>query len=325
MRIFRVIPTSILALALAAAASPASAAARLYIVQARTSAAARASVLSVHGSLQRELPIIHAVTARLDVEQVAQLQAAADVRLFADRSVHARATTSLLGGLTQTLSSTTNTVEQTLSTNPLVSTVTSTAVPLVTTVTGNSLTSTVTAPLVSTLSTATGTQDGQGVAALTLTYETNYPTLVGADTLQKAGITGKGVTVAVLDSGLWQDLTQNYGGRVLATVDVTNGGSGTVTSDPYGHGTHVTSIAVGGAQNLSGGYLGIAPKANLVVVRAFDGQGAGRYTDVIAGLNWIVAHRQQYNIRVVNLSFGAQPQSYYWDDPVNQAVMAAWQ
>jgi serine protease AprX len=132
------------------------------------------------------------------------------------------------------------------------------------------------------------------------------------------------VTVAVLDSGLWQDLAQNYGGRILATVDVTNGGSGAVTTDQYGHGTHVTSIAAGGAQNLSGGYLGIAPKANLVVVRAFNGEGAGRYTDVIAGLNWIVAHRKQYNIRVVNLSFGAPPESYYWDDPVNQAVMAAW-
>ena len=60
-------------------------------------------------------------------------------------------------------------------------------------------------------------------------------------------------------------------------------------------------------------------------MRAFDGNGGGRYVDVIAGMNWIVAHQKQYNIRVVNLSFGAQPQSYYWDDPLNQAVMAAWQ
>ena len=97
-----------------------------------------------------------------------------------------------------------------------------------------------------------------------------------------------------------------------------------MTSDPYGHGTHITSIAASGAQNLAGGYLGIAPKANLVVVRAFDGEGGGRYTDVIAGLNWIVANRAKYNIRVLNLSFGAPPQSYYWDDPLNQAVMAAW-
>ncbi len=61
-----------------------------------------------------------------------------------------------------------------------------------------------------------------------------------------------------------------------------------------------------------------------MVVRAFDGKGAGRYVDVIAGLNWIVANKAKYNIRVLNLSFGAEPQSYYWDDPLNQAVMAAW-
>ncbi len=45
---------------------------------------------------------------------------------------------------------------------------------------------------------------------------------------------------------------------------------------------------------------------------------------MIAGLNWIVANQKKYNIRVLNLSFGAPPQSYYWDDPLDQAVMAAW-
>jgi subtilisin family serine protease len=167
--------------------------------------------------------------------------------------------------------------------------------------------------------------DGTGVQTPTLLYQTNYPMLVGADTLQQAGITGRGVTIAVLDSGLWNDPVQNYMGRLLASIDVTNGGSGPVQGDAYGHGTHVTSIAAGGAMNLSGNYLSIAPQSNVVVVRAFNGSGAGRYADVIAGLDWIVANKSKYNIRVLNLSFGAPPQSYYWDDPLNQAVMAAWQ
>src|SRR5690242_10298535 len=248
MRIPRLVPTSILALALAATATPVIADTSLYIVQAPTAAAARASVLRVHGVLQSDLTIIHAVAARLDPQQAARLRATSGLRLFEDRRV-ARATSTLLGGLTTTLSTTTNSLNQTLATNSLTSTVTSTTLSLTTTVTGNSLTSTVTAPLVSTLSAATSTQDGQGVAALTLTYQTNYPMLVGADTLQQAGITGKGVTIAVLDTGLWQDLFQNYGSRILATLDVTSGGSGQVTGDPYGHGTHVTSIAAGGAQN----------------------------------------------------------------------------
>ena len=82
-------------------------------------------------------PIIHAVAARLDTQQVARLRAIAGVRLFEDRQVAARG--SLLSGLTQTLSKTTNALNQTLATNPLVSTVTTTALPLVTSVTGISL------------------------------------------------------------------------------------------------------------------------------------------------------------------------------------------
>ena len=97
-----------------------------------------------------------------------------------------------------------------------------------------------------------------------------------------------------------------------------------MSSDPYGHGTHVTSIAAGDALTKGGDTLGIAPDASLVIVRAFDEQGMGSYTDVIAGINWIVANRVKYKIRVLNLSFGAPPQSNYWDDPLNQAVMAAW-
>ena len=83
--------------------------------------------------------------------------------------------------------------------------------------------------------------DGNGELLPTLVYQTNYPMLVGADTLQQAGITGKGVTIAVLDSGLWKDPAQNYGSRILATIDVANGGSSPVTGDAYGHGTHMTS------------------------------------------------------------------------------------
>jgi len=242
------------------------------------------------------------------------------VRLFQDRAVSTRAC--LLGSLVSTTNTLVSSVNNTVASSPVGTVVTGVTAPLVSTVTP--VLSPVTAPVVNGLSAATSTQDGSGVLALTLTYQTNYPMLVGADTLQKAGITGKGVTIAVLDTGLWQDTLQNYGARVLATRDVTNGGTGAVSGDPYGHGTHITSIIAGGAQNLGGGYLSIAPQANLVIVRAFNGTGAGRYVDVIAGLNWIVANRQKYNIRVLNLSFGAPPQSFYWYDPLNQAVMAAW-
>jgi serine protease AprX len=171
----------------------------------------------------------------------------------------------------------------------------------------------------------TALTDGEVVNAQPNQYVTDYPMLVGATTLQRMGITGRGVTIAVLDTGIWTGGAQNFSARILASLDVVGGAGQPVTSDPYGHGTHITSIAAGGAITPLGNWFGIAPNANLVIVRAFDGEGVGSYTNVIAGLNWIVANRQKYHIRVLNLSFGAPPESYYWNDPLNQAVMAAWQ
>src|SRR6185437_6250327 len=92
MRIPHSLRTLVLTLAFGAMAPTVSAAARLYIVQAPTSAAARARVLQVHGALERELPIIHAVAARLDSQQAARLRAIPAVRLFEDRTVRTRAT-----------------------------------------------------------------------------------------------------------------------------------------------------------------------------------------------------------------------------------------
>jgi serine protease AprX len=172
---------------------------------------------------------------------------------------------------------------------------------------------------------ATSLSDGEAISTPLSEYQTDYTLESGATMLQLGGITGRGVTVAVLDTGLWVDPQQNLSSRLLASINVVNGGTASVSGDLYGHGTHVTSIAVGGAQNIAGGYFGIAPLANLVIVQAFNAQGAGRYTDVVTGLDWILANRKKYNIRVVNLSFGAPPQSDYWEDPINQAVMALWQ
>jgi serine protease AprX len=278
-----------------------------YLVQAPSVAIARKDVESVGGSPAQSLAIINAVAARLNARQADRLGAMPGVHIYKDREL------TMHSGLVSSLTST------------VTSTVGNTVGGTVVTANQVSLVSAVTTPVVMGASGSSVPQDGTGENTPTLLYQTNYPMLVGADTMQQSGITGRGVTIAMLDSGLWQALSQNYGARILATVDVTNGGSGPVTGDPYGHGTHITSIAAGGAVNLSGNYLSIAPQANLVIVRAFDGEGGGRYVDVISGLNWIVANRAKYNIRVVNLSFGATPESYYWNDPLNQAVMAAWQ
>ncbi len=255
-----------------------------YIVEASTTDGARQSVARVGGAVERSLDIIHGVEAQLNPWQKTRLSKLPGVRLYEDRGVKTEGATAA----------------------------------------ATSALSAVTSAIVSQASSSAPLTDGTAVDVPKVLYQTDYTVQVGANTLQSAGTTGKGVTIAVLDTGLWIAPGQTFLSRILATIDVTTSASGPVTGDPDGHGTHVTSIAAGGAMNIAGGYFGVAPKSNLVIVRAFNAEGAGTYADVIAGLNWIVANKAKYNIRVLNLSFGATPQSDYWNDPLDQAVMAAW-
>ena len=161
--------------------------------------------------------------------------------------------------------------------------------------------------------------------------DTFYPAWIGADRLHASGIDGSGIGIAIIDTGLWPRVTQE-----LAVVDgvSTVGFASDRTRRPFspgsvrdesGHGTHITSVAAGRELSADGFYEGVAPGANVFVVRAFDANGYGSYVDVIEGIQWVIDHHEQQNIRVLNLSFSAEPQSYYWDDPLNQAVMAAWE
>ncbi|HEY7285081.1 MAG TPA: S8 family peptidase, partial [Vicinamibacterales bacterium] len=151
----------------------------------------------------------------------------------------------------------------------------------------------------------------------------------GARAVQQAlGYTGAGVGVAVIDSGVtsWHDdLTSRssaqypYGNqRVSAFVDFVNG-----LSTPYdddGHGTHVAGIIAGNGYDSNGQNAGIAPDANLVVLKVLDGEGNGTISNVIEALDWVLANHTQYNIRVVNLSVGASIRESYWTDPLTVAA-----
>ena len=160
---------------------------------------------------------------------------------------------------------------------------------------------------------------------------TDYPRLLGSEELHTRGIDGMGVSVAVLDTGIWRHrgLKKNASGRsrILALYDAIQDRPGKA-DDENGHGTHVASILLDSMTSTEDGEPianGVAPGTDLVVVKAFGRDGWGTYADVVRGLDWIVAHKEVYGIRVLNLSFSAAPRSHYWDDPINQAVMRAWQ
>ncbi|MDP5069690.1 MAG: S8 family peptidase [Congregibacter sp.] len=161
-----------------------------------------------------------------------------------------------------------------------------------------------------------------------------YPNASGAALLHSHGITGKGITVAVLDSGLWEknpELALDTTGqaRVIARYDAIQGKTVDEAFDESGHGTHMTSVlARSGPVTRVGApqpsYRGIAPDVTLVVVKAFGETGKAGFLDIVRGVQWVVDNREKLNIRVLNLSFAARPRWPYWEDPVNQALLEAW-
>lgn len=147
------------------------------------------------------------------------------------------------------------------------------------------------------------------------------------------GYTGAGVGVAVVDSGVtaWHDDLQDTGAspavqtrggqRVAAFVDFVNGQP--TPYDDNGHGTHVSGIIAGNGYDSAGIRAGMAPDAHLVSLKVLDGNGRGVISNVIAALDFIVAHQHAYNIRVANLSVGAAVTESFHTDPLTVAAKRA--
>lgn len=159
--------------------------------------------------------------------------------------------------------------------------------------------------------------------------ESATPSRINASQLHQQGVRGNNVTVAVLDTGTYSynALRKNtYGNkRYFGAYDVFTDSFSESSTDANGHGTHVSSVAVNSSTDAQGNYFGVAPDANLISVKAFDEHGMGTYADVIEGIEWLITHKNEYNIRVLNLSFSANATSEYWQDPLNRAVMKAWE
>jgi serine protease AprX len=137
------------------------------------------------------------------------------------------------------------------------------------------------------------------------------------------GVNGQGVTVAVVDSGISYHPALSQ--KVIANVSFVDGDPKTV--DEYGHGTHIAGIIAGNASAASGVTKlyegGIAPGVKLVNVRVLGKNGTGWTSDVIAGIEWVIANSDRYNIRIINLSLGHPVTEPSATDPLCRAVLKA--
>jgi serine protease AprX len=147
------------------------------------------------------------------------------------------------------------------------------------------------------------------------------------------GYTGAGVGVAVIDTGVDGELpdfqaSNGSGSRVVESAVIDP--NATTAADMYGHGTDVAGIIAGNSLNRPasdpsyGNYIGVAPNANLISIKASDDQGNSNVLDVIYALQFAVDHQADYNIRVVNMSLDSTTPQSYTTDPLDAAAESAW-
>ena len=155
--------------------------------------------------------------------------------------------------------------------------------------------------------------------------------VTGARDLWKKGLTGRGIDVALIDTGI-----ANVPGAPTvisgADLSIDTGNNNLKFLDGFGHGTHMAGIIGGKDTNVSdptkarGAFVGIAPNSRLVNVKVGAMDGSVHVSQIVAAIDWVVQNRQSngMNIRVVNLSYGAPATPDWRLDPLAWAAEVAW-
>ncbi|HYY59178.1 MAG TPA: S8 family serine peptidase, partial [Pyrinomonadaceae bacterium] len=138
---------------------------------------------------------------------------------------------------------------------------------------------------------------------------------------------GRGITIAFLDSGFYphKDLTSPEN-RILAyhsLAETLGDKTALDTPDPSSWHGMMTSVVAAGNGGLSNGfYRGIAPESSVVLVKlARTGRISER--DIERGIEWVLAHREEYRIRIVNISAGGDDEMSYLNNSLSQTIERA--
>jgi serine protease AprX len=157
----------------------------------------------------------------------------------------------------------------------------------------------------------------------------------GAADFWEAGLTGAGVDVALIDTGVVPVDGLTYSGKVIDGPDLSfeSQADNLRYLDTHGHGTHLAGIIAGRANDAAivqksdtKHFLGMAPGARIVNVKVGDAHGAVDVSQVIAAIDWVIQHKNDngMNIRVINLAYGTDSIQPYEIDPLSHVVEQAW-
>jgi serine protease AprX len=148
--------------------------------------------------------------------------------------------------------------------------------------------------------------------------------VVNSDKLWSRGVDGSGITVALLDTGVYAG-HPDLAGRVVHCEDFSHErGTEAECADTFGHGTFMAGLIAGNGAASNGKYKGAAPGASIVSVKAAGYDGSTDVSTILAGIQWVVAHKDVYGIDVLNLSLGTDSSQDYRLSPLNYAVEQAW-
>lgn len=132
--------------------------------------------------------------------------------------------------------------------------------------------------------------------------------------------TGKGIGVAVLDTGIFPHI--DFGSRISVFRDFTG-----VRRSPYddnGHGTHVSGILAGDGTASGGKYKGAAPGCSIAALKVLDRFGNGSREDVMRAFRWLMEFGSIYHIRIVNISVGTTSRDHKEQTDLLEGVEKLW-
>jgi serine protease AprX len=172
-------------------------------------------------------------------------------------------------------------------------------------------------------------------SVFTVTRDTGAQTVWGKQDPNNGGrkLTGHGVGVAVIDTGIARVPGLDGPGKVVNGPDLSLDSQSADLRhlDGYGHGTHMAGLIAGrdsavptGGEATPDHFVGMAPDARIVNVKAGAADGSVDVSQVIASIDWVVTNRRSHDIRVLNLSYGTDSAQSHQLDPLAHAVENAW-